>query len=79
MPALVSAEEAFDEAIEAAYTMQEAEELWGRESEALAAAAESYRIAVAKYYVITGTHRERFWDQFCRCEPWAIECRIYDV
>lgn len=23
--------------------------------------------------------REYFWEQFCEAEPWAIECRIYDV
>lgn len=23
--------------------------------------------------------RECFWEQFCNAEPWAVECRIYDV
>jgi len=79
MPLTITAEQAFNEAIEAAYAMKDAEHSWGRQSEELAVAVETYRIAVKQYYAVTGTHRERFWDKFCRDQPSALECRMYEV
>lgn len=73
------AERAFDDAIEAAYVMQEIEDLWGRECKELGEAFEDYKRAVARYYAITGGARERFWEEFCQRDPFCIECRMYEV
>lgn len=75
----VKADSLFDDAIEAAYVMQEAEELCGRDSKELAQAFEDYQKAVNKYYRISGTGKNDFWTSFCDYNPSCAECLIYDI
>lgn len=69
----------FDDAIEAAYVMQETEELYGRDSKELEQAFEDYQKAVNKYYKVSGTGKNDFWTSFCDYNPSCAECLIYDT
>lgn len=74
-----NANKAFDDAIEAAYIMQEAEELYGRDSKELAEAFQDYQKAVNNYYKLSGTRRNDFWTSFCEYNPSCAECLVYDT
>jgi len=74
-----AAEEAFHAAIEAAYAMEDAVKLWGREDRRSLLAYETYEARMQKYYELTHNYRERFWSRICSKEPWLPNCRLYDV
>ena len=75
---LLAAEHAYN-AIEAAYVMQEAEELYGRDSKELAEAFQDYQKAVNNYYRLSGTGKNDFWTSFCEYNPSCAECLVYDT
>lgn len=73
-----AAEEAFHSAIEAAYHMEDMVKLWGRESEKALTAYAVYETRMEKYYELTRSYHERFWNRRCYMEPWSAGCRMYD-
>lgn len=73
-----AAEEAFHSAIEAAYAMEDMVRLWGRESDKALMAYEVYEARMQRYYELTRSHHERFWNQRCYREPWSAGCRMYE-
>ena len=74
-----AAEEAFHAAIEAAYFMEDMVRLWGRESAKALNAYDVYEMRMKKYYELTRSCHQRFWNKRCHAEPWAPGCRLYDV
>jgi hypothetical protein len=73
-------EEAFNNAIEAAYTMGEAASVFGPHSDELEFANKIYCYWMGQYYVSKqNDDREAWWDDYCLLDPLHLGCKLYDV
>lgn len=73
-------ETAFNQAIEAAYKMQQIGEIYGLQSEQMDRANGEYRQLINKYYAMNeNDQREQWWDKRCQQEPACLECKCFDL
>jgi hypothetical protein len=73
-------EMAFNQAIEAAYKMQEVGQVYGLQSEQMSQANWEYRRLMDKYYVMNeNDRREQWWDKRCKEQPACDECKCFDL
>jgi hypothetical protein len=69
-------EEAFNNAIEAAYAMGE----FSPHSDELEFANKIYRYWMGQYYISKqNDDREAWWDNHCLLDPLHLGCKLYDV
>jgi hypothetical protein len=73
-------EMAFNQAIEAAYKMQEVGQTYGLESEQMNQANGEYRRLMDQYYALNeNDRREQWWDKRCKEQPSCDECKCFDL
>jgi hypothetical protein len=76
----LATEAAFNQAIEAAYKMQQIGEIYGLQSEQMSQANGEYRRLIDKYYAMNeNDQREQWWDKRCQQEPACLECKCFDL
>jgi hypothetical protein len=76
----LATEAAFNQAIEAAYKMQQIGEIYGLQSEQMDRANGEYRQLINKYYAMNeNDQREQWWDKRCQQEPACLECKCFDL
>jgi hypothetical protein len=76
----LATEAAFNQAIEAAYKMQQIGEIYGLQSEQMNRANGEYRQLINKYYTMNeNDQREQWWDKRCQQEPACLECKCFDL
>jgi hypothetical protein len=76
----LATEAAFNQAIEAAYKMQQIGEIYGLQSEQMNRANGEYRQLINKYYAMNeNDQREQWWDKRCQQEPACLECKCFDL
>ena len=79
----IQQEEAFYEAIIAAYHLEDSRQLFGEESAETQEAKLDYMRKVELYFARTRGVCEDdegdYWERFCKASPDAPECRCYDI
>lgn len=73
----LEAESAFNNAIEAAYAMQEAAVQFGNRSEEVEFASKVYQYWMQEYYALKDN--SDWWSDRCLMEPYHPGCKLYDV
>lgn len=72
--------EIYRQAMDAAYRFQDAMIAHGQASYQALEAHNQYRRLMKDYYHKTaGNSAETHWEDFCREDPSAVECRLYDL